>query len=220
MAARYQTLPVFTFNPYGERNTPATGAIASRDNIFRYLSQVLPASMGASQEASTSALEASRSPVFQQAQDLGTQFMRGDFLQDPLITRQADRAAAGITGAAADATARGRAQATRAGQTFSSAQNQAAQSGQAKAAFDAESLRTNLLANYMQQARGQQLAGTQVAEQAVRSPIELASQASTVGMAPLAQASQITTGLLAGGATPFKPDYLQTSLPRGYQQFY
>lgn len=217
MATPYEILPFVTYSPYGERNVQASGAMASRDRIFDYLSQVFPQASATAQEASQMALAGARSPVFQQAQDLGTQFMRGDFLQDPLVARQADRAAAGVTGAAADATARSRAAAARAGQTFSSAQNQAAQSGQAKAAFDAESLRTDLLANYMQQARGQQLAGTQVAEQAVRSPIELASGASTAAFAPATAAAGVTTGLLAGGTQAMKPDYLQTPTYRDYR---
>lgn len=184
----------------GQANWGTSGAPQIRQGLFNAMQGFSPQMAQSAQDLATRLRASAASPAWQQAQDLAQRTMAGTYLSG---SPELNRALAVQTGQAmaanADALARTKAQFTRAGQAFSTGQQQAGQAATAAAA--AQAARNNALTylqNYQTERQAQQAApGALYTAQAA--PLNYLGQIPGALMSPLSQQGQLLTALSGGG---------------------
>ena len=199
------------YNPYGEVNTPAEGAIDSRDSIFELLNsqgfqdQTNAANQGYIDYLST----ASRSPQLAAIEGFGERTLRGDYLNSALIARYADQARDGVNRTAADSAERLSAGYGRAGQGFSTGQLQAVTNSKTRASSEAERLKAGILASNYQNERALQQSAPSILQGVANQRGDYLSRITGAEYQPLQLRANLTTGLLGGGNTVQQADAYQ-----------
>lgn len=205
-----QQLAPNVYNPYGEVNTPATGAINSRNQIFNSLGADQPGLTTATGNYASALTSAASDPRLKATSDYSMGVLRGDYLNSPMVNDYANKAAAGITAAGADTRARMGAALARGGQGFSTGALQAAQTGDAAAAAEAERTRAGIkMQNYQSERQIQNQAPGQV-QTAVGLPSQFLSGVAGAYLSPLQAEAGLTTQLL-GGQNQIKDQTLMQS---------
>lgn len=191
-------IPTDVYNAYGEKNTPNTGAITSRDNIFgRVNDQHFQSQATGFADQYRRALQgAAVDPRLGAVSDYGSAVLRGDYLQSPQVTNYANQAADGINAAGADNARRVGATFARGGQGFSTGMLQALQSARAAAAQKAATTRAGILMQGYQQERGLQQGASDIVSGAVAQPLNYLGQVNNAMYAPLQAQAGLTTQLL------------------------
>jgi len=205
-----QQLAPNVYNPYGELNTPATGAINSRNQIFNSLGAYQPGLTTATGNYASALTSAASDPALQATKNYSTGVLRGDYLSSPQVNNYADLAAAGIKASGADTRARMGAALARGGQGFSTGAVQAAQTGDAAAAAEAERTRAGIkMQNYQAERQIQNQAPGQIQSE-VAQPSQFLSGVAGAYLNPLQAEAGLTTQLL-GGQNQIKDQTLMQS---------
>lgn len=199
------------FNAYGEQNAPMTGAVESRNRIFDTINSegFRGGVEGANADYVSFLRGAADNPNLNAIQDYASRSMRGDFLQNPIITGYADRAAAGINAGGADASSRLASLYARAGQGFSTGQIQAMQGGRTAAAAEAERTRAGILAQNLQSERALQQTAPALLQGVDQQRAGYLGSAAGAMYQPYQLQAGLTTSLLAGGNQIVRPEMQQ-----------
>lgn len=200
------------YNAYGELNTPAEGAIKSRDSIFDTVNS--DAFQTQSKSLSAQYLKALQNAATDQrtqaVSDYAAKELRGDFLQSPQVTDMANSASDQITAGAADNAARLQAQYARGGTGFSTGMLQGLQANQTAAAVQAARAKSSILGQNYQYERGLQNSAAPLLSAAVAAPATYLAQASDALYQPYQSQAGLTTQLLGGGQQLSPKTMLQT----------
>lgn len=206
-----QVIPaqVTQYDPFGVK----TGGREERNYVFNQLDKARP-QMEANRQATVDALKAGASnPGYAQAQALAQRTMSGDFLHgSPELENQIGQMRAASSREGADTEANLRDQFARNGMSFSTANQQAAQSNKALTTARANDTEAGMrMQNYAGE-RSAQMQAPQMLDAAVSAPINYLAQTSSAETAPMAQIAQIVAGLAGNGQVMATPqdvtDYL------------
>ena len=184
------------YNAYGERNTPNTGAIGSRDAIFNALKGYQPGLTTATGNYASALTGAAQDPRLAASSDYAMKLLRGDYLQSPLVNEYATQAGNQIRAGAGDTRARVGAALARGGQGFSTGQVQALQTGDTAAAARAAELEAQIRGQNYQAERGNQMQAPGLVSGAVREPLNYMSMVPGAYLNPLTTQAGLTTTLL------------------------
>lgn len=210
-AASANRLPADVYNAYGEPNTPASGAITSRNNIFSGINTqgFQDASTGASQNYIQSLLHAANNPQLGQAQAYNSDVLGGKYLNSPQVKGYADQAYNSIIGQGANQDARIQAQFANNGLGFSTGMQQAQRANKAATAGQAATTRAGILSsNYQGERQLQQGAVGNELSLNSAAPSYL-SQINGALFAPYSAQAGLTTQLLGNAVQSPQPTYIQ-----------
>lgn len=210
-SASANKLPADVYNAYGEPNTPASGAIASRDNIFTGLNSAgfQDATAGASQSYIQALMQAAHNPQLGQAQAYNSDVLNGKYLNSPQVKGYADQAYNSIIGQGANQDARIQAQFANNGLGFSTGMQQAQRANKAATAGQAATTRAGILSsNYQGERQLQQGAVGNELSLNSAAPSYL-SQINGALFAPLSSQAGLTTQLLGNPVQSPQPTYIQ-----------
>lgn len=211
-------LPADNFNAYGEKNTPSTGAISSRDSIFNVLNSPGFQSLlsRASGQYTDSLSQAANSPLLGQAKGYTGDVLGGKYLQSPVVKGFADQAYNNIISHGQDQNARTQAQFSNNGLGFSTGMMQAQRANNAATANTAAGARAGILSNNYQAERQMQQGAVSNAESLNAQTPNYLSQINSALYAPYASQAALTTGLL--GSPVSSPQSTYVANPNTGQQ--
>jgi hypothetical protein len=203
--------PQLVYNAYGELNTPATGAINSRDTIFNNMnSDEFQKRVAANTDAySTEIAKSAYGKDMQDISTYGSDVLNGKYLQSPVVANYARGANNQIMAANADQLARSHAMFSRNGMGFSTTMQQAQQADKAASAAKGASLESQILANNYQNERALQSAAPSIITGAQNQRLSYLSGLNNALYAPLQTQAGITTQLLGNNQIK-DPTYVQT----------
>jgi len=209
LGTNYSTVQPSVYNMYGQGNTPNTGAITSMQSIFDALNNGGLSNATNSANAFANRLQgAANNPAFGSIYNYGLNELNGNYLQSPLVSNYANQAYQSQLGAGQDAAARQRAQMSRAGMGFSTANQQATDADIASAAQKGALSRGQILTQNEEFERQQQQNAPGIISGAVSQPLSYLSGVNNALYAPY-QSQAGVTQQLAGGATIGYPTMVQ-----------
>ena len=198
------------YNQYGQMNTVDQGAITSRDNLFAQVNQA-PFMNGVSNATNAyinSLTNAANSPGLNSAYQYGLGELQGNDLSNPLVTNYANQAYQSQVNQAADAASRMRAQMSRGGMGFSTANQQAQAADMAAGASKGALARSGILSQNEQFERGLQQQAPGIMETALAQQPGYLSQVTGAMYAPLQSQANMTQTLLGQNQIGY-PSYQQ-----------
>lgn len=192
------SLPAQNYNAYGEVNTPDSGAITSRNNIFGTLNAgtLNNQAAGASQNYANALNSAATSPGLSAAGNLATNEINGSYLNSPTVNNYANQAYNSIIGQGANQNARIQANFANNGIGFSTGMQQAQQANSAATSNQAALARSGILSQNYQAERQLQQGAIGQEESVVAQPSTYLSQINSALYSPYASQASLTTGLL------------------------
>lgn len=184
------------YNAYGEKNVSNTGAIASRDALFKALAGYQPELTTATGNYASALTDAATDPRLGASSDYAMRVLGGDYLTSPVVDRYAALAGNQIRSAGADTRARTGAALARGGMGFSTGMLQAAQTGDAAAAVEAARTEAGIKSQNYQAERANQMQAPSLISSAVAQPISYLSMVPGAYLNPLTAQAGLTSTLL------------------------